>query len=259
MATVISQPPMAVTSGYTPDAPWQPMAQCGAGNPFFYHVYADDFDYSANVTGIYTKTTTGNGTVAIAAGDGGRALFTTNSSVPVATDVASIQLPAASFGLSATKKVFFVARLQLSDVTNAAMLVGLIQTTATPFTVTDGIYFRKNSGTTALTINHTITSSSTTATIPSGAITLADNTFFELAFVLDGSGEILAYVDSQLVGIIPQSNIGTTNGPNNSGAVSRIIPASLTTVGLNFTLALQSGTTTSKTMTVDFAAAMKER
>jgi|SRR3990172_3522957 len=257
MAGVFSQPPIRNQSGFTPDFPWQPLADCGAGNPFFYHQFFDDFNNSAQITNSYTETATGNGTIANAAGDGGLALFTTNSSTPATTDVASIQLPFAGFTLTSGKRLFFICRLKVSSAANVAFNVGLIQTTTTPFTVVDGIFFNKPSGASTLSINHNVASANTTAAIPAAYFTLADNTFIELGFYLQRDGSIIAFVDDQLVGFVPQSGSGSTLP--NRGPAARITPAALATVDLNPTLALQSGTASSKTMTADFFAVMKER
>lgn len=247
-----SPPPVRFLSGESNDGPYQPLADCGAGNMAFYHYFFDDFDI---LHGTYTQTKTGNGTIANAAGDGGLALFTTNSSTPATTDIASLQGPAAGYSLTAGKKLFFQAKLQLSDVTNSAIVVGLIQTTATPFTVTDGIYFSKASGSTTLNINSVVGSVATTVAIPATATTLTNATYFEVAFYLTRLGDVLAFVDNQLAGYIPQStSVQNTNGP-----VARILAPTLTTANLNITAALQSGTASSKTMTLDFFGAAKER
>ena len=255
MAGVFSPPPERNTSGNATDWPWQPLADCGAGNPFFYHSFYDDMDTGASITGAYTKTLTGAGTIAATPGDGGLALFTT--AAVAGTDLCSIQLPAAGFTLTKGKKLFFETRFQVSSAINVAFNVGLIQTTVTPFTVVDGIWFGKASGGTVLTINHSIASVVTTATIPAAAYTLADATFIELGFYMDRNGDILAFVDTQLVGYIPQSGSGAVQP--NAGVVSRISPAALATVNLNPTIALASGVTAARTMTLDFVSVQKER
>jgi hypothetical protein len=251
-----SQPPVRYPSGISFDYRWGPLADYGQPHPFSYHTWKDDFDI---LEAAYTATKTGNGTIAVAAGDGGKLLFTTNSSTPAGTDVCSIQLPAAGFGRPAAsvgKKIFFLCRLQLSSATNAAFNVGLIQTTATPFTVTDGIYFTKATGAlNNLKLRSTIGSVNTDLAIPTGAYTLANATDIDLAFAVDRNGVIYAYVGSQLVGWLPPSSqpTGQVRGP-----VGSLTP-SITTANLNPTLAIQSGTAASSTMTVDFAMAAKER
>lgn len=256
MAGVYSPPPTRTPGGSTPDFPWQPLANCGSGNPFFYHQFADDFDNAIGASGLWTVTTNTNGTVAHTAGDGGLALFTTNSSTPLVTDIASMQLPAASFSFTAGKKSFFLTRLKVSSAANATFLVGLEQTTTTPFTAVDGLYFYKATGATTMVLRSTVSSSNTDIAIPALANPLADNTFIDLGFYVDRLSNVFAFVGSQLVGYIPQSGTGSTNpvrGPVASGTPT------LTTANLNVTLALQSGTASSKTMTVDFVMAAKER
>lgn len=256
MVTVASQPPGVFTSGLSTDSPFQPLHDCGMSNPFFYHEFEDDF--SPYTAANYTVTTTGTGAaVAGTPGDGGLVLFTAGSTA----GVASLQLANACFTVnSQPKKVFFETRLQLQTPGTAGLTVvaGLIQTTTTPGTVADGVWFGISAAG-AITINSTVGSSTTAVAIPSSAYTLATATFIDLAFEITRQGDVLAYVDSQLVGYVPQSNIGTTNGPQNAGAVARISAPTLTAVVLNPTLALVQSSTTVKTMTADFFMASKER
>lgn len=253
---VPSQAPARYPNGISTDSPFGPLANFGQPHPFDYHAWADDFDI---LHGQYTQQHTGNGTIAITPGDGGRLLFTTNSSTPAGTDIASIQGPGAGFTRSAAnagKKMFFMTRLQVSDAVNAAFLCGLIQTTATPFTVTDGIYFSKATGSASnLTLKTTIASVTTTLTIPTGAYTLANATDIDLAFYVDRQGTIYAFVGSNLVNIVPNNTVAGQV----KGAVGNISGASITTAALNMTLAVQSGTASSKTMNADFFMAAKER
>lgn len=257
MVAVASQPPVRLPAGQTTDAQWQPFADNGNGNPFFYHAVADDFD-SSLTTSIWTQNKTGNGTVAHTAGDGGVALFTTNSSTPLATDYVDIQLPAASFTFATPKKFFFLARLQVSDVVNAAFIAGLVDTQVNPFvTPTDGLYFLKASGASNNLILRSMKSSANTdLAIPTSAYALANNTNIDLAFAIDRNGNVGAYVGSQLVGFVPQSGVGSVNPSR--GACAKFAP-SLTTANLNLTLGVLSGTASSKTMAADFVTAQKER
>lgn len=257
MVAVASPPPTRLTAGLSTDFPYGPLALMGVANPFFYHITPDDFDQEISESG-YTKTTSGNGTIVLTPGDGGRALFTTNSSTPAAADVASIQLPAAGFTFTATKKTFFLCRVQLSDVINAGLIAGLIQTTATPFTVVDGLYFFKASGSaTNLVLRSTIASVNTDLVIPVSAYTLVNATDIDLAFFVDRNQNVYAFIGNQLVGYVPQSGAGALTPPSR-GAVASFVPA-LTAVNLNQTLALQSGTASSKTMNGDFILTAKER
>lgn len=254
---VPSQVPVRYPSGVSTDPPFGPLANFGQPNPFMYHYFEDDFDYIAT---LYTQTKTGNGTIALAAGDGGLGLFTTNSSTPAGTDICAVQLPAASFSITLGKKHFFLTRLQLSSATNAAFNVGLIQTSATPMTVVDGIWFNKASGAlNNLKLQHSKASTVTTLNIPTNVYTLANNTNIDLAWYIDRNGNIFAFVGAQLVGWFPQSERPTGQVAGPCGEITGLTASTFTTANLNVTLCVQSGTAASSTMTVDFVFAGKER
>jgi hypothetical protein len=258
-----NSPPVRYTSGISTDQKFGPLGDYGLPNPFFYHSWADDFDQEVNETGAYTKTTTGNGTVALVAGDGGLGLFTTNSSTPAGADIASLQLPVAGFTYTAGKRLFFLTRFQASSISAAAFQFGLIQQTVTPGTVTDGIWFSKAAGSlTNLAINIAKASAAVSVALPTAAYTLANNVNVDLAFSVDRNGDVLAWVGSQLVGYIPQSGTGPNLPPLNQGFSVRILSpafANIPIVNLTPTLAMQSGAAASSTMTVDFVLAAKER
>lgn len=258
-----SQVPVRYPSGVSTDPPYGPLANFGMPNPFFYHLVNDDFDQEITENG-YTKTTTGNGTIALAAGDGGLALFTTNSSAPAGGDIASIQLPAAGFTFTAGKKHFFLCRAQLADVVNPDFVAGLMNTTATPFAPTDGLYFLKATGSsTNLILRSRNASVNTDLAIPAAAYTLANNVNIDLGWYVDRNQNVYAFVGGQLVGWIPQSGSGAVNAAGVSilpvlGPVASFQPA-LTAATLNQTLGIDSGTASSKTMTADFIMTAKER
>lgn len=322
--------------GISTDAPFQALADFGLPNPFFYHYWEDDFDDFKAAAATYVVTANTNGTLANVAGDGGQIIFTTNSSTPLVTDIVSMQLPAASYMVKQGLKTFFMTRLGLADITNPAFNAGLIQTTTTPFTVTDGIYFSKATGST--TLNLKVTSASTTVTT---AIPTAANAFTSANAVFTGSistaalgngytlnisnmtsgtvaigqmvlgaaagtqiigfgtgtGGIGSYIVniSQTVGsttltgmgfvdlafefdgrptqVSPYGKIrvfvGSSNGYKNTNAyqspagyVLTYSPPAATTISqnlLNPTIALQSGTATSKVMYADLLLAARER
>lgn len=247
--------PVRFLSGISTDPPYGPLASYGLPNPFFWHSFSDDFDANIDTTD-WTKTITGNGTIAASAGDGGLALFTTNSSTPIATDIASIQKPFANFapGNTLGLRAAFLCRLNVADVTNAGFIAGLIQTTTTPFTVVDGLYFLKASGATTLILRSTVGSVNTDLAIPFIPV---NNVNLDLGFMVNRKGEVLAYAGNQLVGYVNQSErsagVYTPAGP-----IARLT-ATITTANLNPTLAMRSGTTASTTMLADFVMAAKER
>lgn len=223
-----SPPPELHPSGVGTDPPWGPLAQCGNGNPSFYHQFFDDFDQLLGVAGPYTTTSSGAGTVAHTAGDGGLALFTTGA---VAGNFESIQLPAASFLLpgtgnnppitsSSVKKVFYLTRLSLANATTSGLIAGLCATSATPFTagvtsVLDGLYFYKAPGSTLLQFINVMSA----ANSPNGSQTtynlvfatpfnFANATSVDLAFYIDKYQNVRVWAATQLFGYIPQSGSG---------------------------------------------------
>lgn len=292
MAGPNSPVPVRTPAGATTDPPYGPLADCGMGNPFFYHQFYDDFDayFNTGATGIWTQTKSGNGTFTHAAADGGVGQMTTNSSTPVATDFNQIQLPNTSYILTASKKTFFLVRLGLTSATNAAFRVGLLGMT-TPANgpwaasnIQDGIYFDKASG--ALNNLNLITAvggTLTTFAIPTSAYTLANSAIasgaltntIDLGFYVDRNQNLKAFVGSQLVGYMPQSGTGAVNSagvsvlPSLGAVLAAAISGNVvdpraniwapTTALLNLTVAVESGTAASSSMYVDFATAMKER
>ena len=253
---VASPLPATFVAGVSLDQPWQPLAECGADNPFFYHTFSDDFDPYRSTD--YTPTISGTGAaIAAVAGDGGIVQFTTGSTA----GVISLQRGVAVYTVnSQPKKVFYEARLQMSAWATAGVtgVFGLIQTTTTPGTVTDGVYFTLSAAG-ALAINSAVGSVITTVAIPTSAYTLTANQPIDIAFYINRNGDVLAYVDSSLVGYITQNLTGTAGNPNGSGPVARIVAPTLTTAVLNPTLALIQAGTTVVTLKSDFQQVQKER
>jgi len=266
--------PVRTPAGATSDPPYGPLADSGFGNPFFYHQFQDDFDYSLGATGLYTVSKGSSGTAAHNAADGGTILLTTAATN---NDYVSIQLPAASVQLpqATQKKLFFLTRVQLSDVTNSSLIVGLMDTTTTVFTggsQTDGIWFSKASGGTTLNINTASGGTIVTTAIPAAAYTLTNGAYIDLAFYMDRNGYLNAFVGSTftsqgiggLVGYLPQSGTGSTNtaGVSSLPSVGRCLQITSFTVSsaiLNMTMGIQAGAAAAKSLTADFWCVQKER
>lgn len=194
------------------------------------HEYFNDFDvYTA---GDWTNTATGSVTNAIVAGDGGW-LSLLNSAAN--SDLNSLQLKVATFAITAGKEAWFKCRLKTSNATNAALIVGLIQTTTTPLTVTNGVYFNKAAASTSLTAK--VTAASTTSTVT--AATMADDTFISFGWHYNGSNLVQIYVNGNRVGSLPTTNLPAT--------------------ALNLTIAESNGTAAAITTTVDYILCSTER
>jgi hypothetical protein len=291
-----NQPPDRIPNGATTDPPYGPLADSGMSNPFFYHQFADDFDNLLGPSGAYTITAAG-GSVAHTAGDGGLGLFSTGAT---AGEFAWAQLPAASFTLPLTgnnppvtanssKRMFYLARLQLSDVTLSDFIAGLCVTGTTPFNggsgtqgITDGIFFYKAPGGTVLQLLNIASAGNSpsgsaftnTFNIPTTAYSLVNATNIDLAFEIDANQNLKIWVGAQLVGWIPQSGFGSVNsagvpilpvvGPclvnYNFQAQGNQTPIMYTQANLNVSLGVCNGSTAAaKTMTVDFHTVQKER
>jgi hypothetical protein len=258
MSLPASPPPSRMTSGNSTDFPYGPLADSGASNPAFYHNFFDDFDQTLGAANGFYTVTNATGTLAHTAGDGGLALFSTNAG---AASFVSIQLPAASYtlpqGAGAGKKLFYLTRLQLSDVVASAFIAGLANITVTPFTaIADGIWFSKAIGSSTLNINTAVGSAVVTTALPISSQILANATNIDLSFNIDRLGNLNVFVSPNMVGYVPQSGTGATTPTR--GRILQLQPA-LTAATLSPTLAINETATANKTMTVDFHLVQKER
>jgi hypothetical protein len=201
-----------------------------------FHTFFDDFDtYTA---GDWTVTETNSGaTQALTAGDGGLLLVTNTAADD---DLVALQKNPAAFTFTAGKKLFFRARFKVSDATQSDLVFGLQVVDTSPLDVTDGVYFLKADGSTAVSVicRKNATTGSTSA---SSIATLANDTFITLGFAYDGEGNVAYEVNGAVVGSLDAS--------------SAYLPDTTCTVSF----ALQNGEAVAKTMTVDFIYVAKER
>ena len=205
-------------------------------DPTKFHTFFDDFDtYTA---GDWTVTETDAGaTQALTAGDGGL-LLVTNSAAD--DDLVALQKTPAAFTFTAGKKAFFRCRFKVSDATQSDVVIGLQVVDTTPLDVTDGVYFLKADGSTAVSVvcRKNATTGSTSA---SSIATLANDTFITLGFAYDGEGKVAYEVNGAVVGSLDAS--------------SAFLPDAACTVSF----ALQNGEAAAKTMTLDYVFVAKER
>jgi hypothetical protein len=273
MSKIASQVPKRNPSGYTPQPPYGPWADCGAGDPFFYQEDYDDFNYLA--TGGYTTSAGGAGSVALSAGGGGYLLFTTagatNNFESIQRGVGNVVVPT---GTDAGKKLFYGARAQISDITNSAFILGLCDITATPFAgITDGIWFSKASGSTQVVLNISTSSVNLATNV---VFTLVAATEFDVAFYVDRYGNVQYSIGAQLFGWIPQSGTGAASvAPEYYSSLPVLCPTgklysgnqptttasgyTLPTANLSLTAGVQTGANAAKTMTLNFHGLMRER
>ena len=260
--------PVRYPSGISNAAPWQFFAGMGVENPFFYHQFYDDFDVLPAATDGWTVTNA-TGTAALSTTlDGGNYVMTTAAS---AASFVSIQRVASSFQPVAGKKLYFVARLSLSDVTNSVVIAGLFPNAATtPFTGTpaNGIWISKASGGTQLVLNVANNSVVTSTNFPTSAYTLTANTTFDVGiYVTNGMSNTLqgttitASVGPTLVSYVPQSGTGTANSTNRAPNIVSTAPllTTLQATVLAPILAVQTGNSSVLSLTSDFVGAFRER
>ena len=208
-------------------------AALGQLAPTKFHTYMEDFDYY--VAGDWTVTETDAGaTQALADGDGGLLLLTNSAADD---DLNALQKKGESFRFAAGKKLWFEARLKVSDATQSDVVVGLQITDTTPLDVTDGVFFIKADGSTSVSL---LVEKNNTATTTSSVATLADDTFITLSFYYDGVSQIQYAVN----GVVQGASV-TTNLPDDED--------------MTVSFGIQNGEAVAKTMTVDYVFACKER
>lgn len=218
--------PGGITNAAIPSA----LQSYGAMDPTVFHTYMNDFDvYTA---GDWTNTATGSVTNAIIAGNGG-IISLINSAANA--DLNSLQLKVATFAMVAGSQSWMKMRFSVSNATNAALVLGLIQTTTTPLTVTDGLYFAKAAASTTLTAK--VAKSSTISTVNVG--TLANATSVNVGLHFDGNSTISVWLNNVKVGSLPTTNLPTAN--------------------LNLTIAASNGTAAAITLNVDYVLVSQER
>jgi hypothetical protein len=144
----------------------------------------------------------GESTVALTDGAGGLLLITTDANE---NDGVNMQVTKEAFKLASDKPCYFGVRFKISGATESDFIVGLCITDTTLLGgMTDGVYFRKVDGSTA--VNFVLEKNSTETT---GQVhTAVADTFVTLEFYFDGTN-IDAYVDG-----VVQTRLAMTNLPD---------------------------------------------
>ena len=233
----------------------QTMGNAGIPDPSWAHVYHNDFDTYA--AGDWTATVTGSGTQALTPADGGQLLLTTTTG---AADAVYMQLKAAGFALAANKDTFFKFSGTLSDVVNDVFYCGLMNTTTTPNSPTDGVYIVKATGVATLSIVSVVSSVSTTVAFPSNLV-LANATAFEVGFHVDYLGNVEAFFNpgtgAQFGQLSPvSSSAGAQAG---RGRVALIAAPTLTTAVLNPSFGILNSSGVARTLAADYVTVVRQR
>ena len=145
-----------------------------------------------------------------------------------------------SFALASAKKVWFKARLKADDVDTCSIKAGLILYDATDPVETaqsDGLWFQSDDGDANLDF---YTYKSSVATVSDTAITtIADDTYFTVAFYFDGSSNIYYYVNDSFEGSASTSSYPT----------GQLLPS----------FGIMNGSAAQSTLSVDFICAIEDR
>ncbi|MBE16552.1 MAG: hypothetical protein Unbinned6354contig1000_15 [Prokaryotic dsDNA virus sp.] len=196
------------------------------------HIYFNDFDHY--LAADWTVTEVGVATQALTNADGG-VLLITNAAAD--DDSSFSQKVGESFKAESGKKMWFEARLKVSDATQSDWVVGLQITDTTPLDVTDGIYFQKDDGDTNIDFH---VEKNNTATSSAAIGTNADDTYVRVSFYYNGVDEVVAFVDG-----VRKASVAVTNLPDDEE--------------LTVSFGIQNGEAVAKTMSVDYILAAKER
>lgn len=212
------------------DSPFADMGQSAQVN---FHTYWEDFDHFRGAEWVVTETQAG-ATQAVTDGDGGWLLLTNTAADD---DLVALQKIGESFRFQAGKQLWFESRFKVSDATQSDVLMGLQITDASPFDVSDGVFFVKADG--AATVNFLVEKNNT-ATTASAVATMANDTFIRLGFWYDGVSKMVYFVNGVILGAL-----AVTNLPDDED--------------LTISFAVQNGEAAAKTMTIDYIFCAKER
>lgn len=259
--------PVRFPQGVSNAAPWQLFAGMGVENPFFYHQVYDDFDVTPATTSGWTLTNaTGTAALSVVL-DGGNFVMTTAAS---ASSFVEIQRVASSFIPTPGKKLYFVTRIALSDITNSVVIAGLFpNASTTPFTGTpaNGIWISKAASSTQLVLNVANNSVVTSTNFPTTSYTLANNVTIDLGIHVTANGPggtgatITGSVGPNLVSYVPQSGNGSAGSTNRAPNIVSTAPllTTLQATALAPILAVQTGNSSVLSLTSDFVGCFKER
>jgi len=207
-----------------------------APDPTKVHVFFDDFDFYNSTDGETWDIVAASGSVALADGDGGRILLTTNAADNALAQIATV---AECFKLEAGKKAWFKAKVAaMAGATQQDVIIGLHVDDQTPVAgaPADGVYFRKDDGDTNWDFQIMKSSASVGADT---AIATATTGEITLGFYFDGVSKFDFYVDDVLTGSVTTTDFPTTE--------------------LGVAITVQAGNSSAATLTMDYVLAAKER
>lgn len=193
----MARPPVRFPSGVTTVGARHPMYMYPNPDPFRAYSYFDDFHTYAAASWTVTETQAG-ATQAINTGAAGGILELTNATGN--TDVNQIQLINETFKYVSGKQFWLRARFAATaTLANFGIMVGLSITDTTAVAgVSDGIFFRKPTG--SSTLSAVLCKNSTETTQALG--TMVSGTYVDAAMYYDGRGSVECWLDGAKIGTI---------------------------------------------------------
>jgi hypothetical protein len=166
----------------------------------------DAADTPGGCTVTLAETGAGDTTLALAAGaNGGELLITTDAAD---NDGANIQYRGEAFSFASAWPAYFGIRLKVSEATQSDLLAGLcITDTDLLGGLSDGVYFRKVDGSTAISF---VLEKNSVETEIASVHALAADTYLVLEFAYDGT-DVRAYVNGSQVAQVPATNANFCN------------------------------------------------
>ena len=225
-------------------------------------VSLDFEDFFQYVAADFTVTnTTSHQTIGLVVGNGG-IISTVGGGSSVTSDIGAIQNNPLNFNIATntitatappTQVAWFYTAFKATTAANDQLLVGIASSIAA-LTPTDGIYFNKAAGSSAITFVVRKGSASLAATAYSTATTtvatLVNNTFIKLGWYYDGRGNIDVFVNDAKVCSV---DVGIS-----TGTMVATFP-NATNMGMGFGCKAAATAPTTADMIVDFMLSAQTR
>ena len=221
--------------------------------------FEDFFQYVANDWTV-TNTTT-HQTIGLVTGNGG-IISTVGGGSSVTSDIGAIQANPLNFNIATntivaaappTQQAWFYTAFKATTAANDQLLVGIASSIAA-LTPTDGIYFNKAAGSSAITFVVRKSSASLAATAYSTGTTtvatLVSDTFIKLGWYYDGRGNIDVFVNDAKVCSV---DVGIS-----TGTMVATFP-NATNMGIGFGCKAAATAPTTADMIVDFMLSAQTR
>ncbi len=223
-----SQVPVRYPSGVSTDQVWGPLANFGQPNPFMYQIESDDLMGPISTDSDFVGVTSGTGAATTSvAGDGGLWLMTTSTAGAGTSGIIgqknTFVLPPQAYtgtGLTSTlypsKKVFFLARINVTNVAATTGYAGLIPSATTTALPTDGIFFVFTNAATVALAAYSGSTLLWSVPIPAAVLTLyyTNAAWVDIGFYMDRMQNVYAFMGYPLVGFLPASAWSGVNNVN---------------------------------------------